>query len=357
MLTLLLTDPVKRMHWEKYAAASTYIWRCTPGATGYTPFKLMYGVDPPMPIDQLMQQDKLTEQQQTELSSYKEDMQDVYEKVRQIQRRASILQIIAKDKGQTCVHYQQGDLVRVFKSSTPKKYMDDHFTYARVVKHNPGNNYMKVTILRYGKWVTDRVHLRNVLPATRYTEKCWTTPDTNNISEQPPTVDDSTSVVGVPLTVDDSTSVVGRQSTSLKPGMYAVIPATCWADIVRDGYEFGYGKCLRIYTKNDVSYAVLHRYGNYSAKFQKSTQIHPGWLDPRDKRYVFCKKPPTTRYQQLVNVVQETETKDHPIRVQDLTIVFDNLTKKGHVPPEVVDRIRHKYPMAYPGPVPSYPSA
>ena len=118
-----------------------------------------------------------------------------------MQRRASILQIIAKDKGRTHVQYQQGDLVKVFKSSTPKKY-DDRFTYARVVKHNPGDNHMKVTILRYGKWVADRVHLRNVVPATRYAEQCWITPDTDNIPEQPPfqkTVDDSTSVVGAPL--------------------------------------------------------------------------------------------------------------------------------------------------------------
>ena len=151
--------------------------------------------------------------------------------------------------------------------------------------------------------------------------------------------------------------MVGEQITPLKPGMYAVIPATCWADILRDGYEFGYGRCLRIYTKDDVSYAVLHRYGNYTAKLQKSTQIHPGWLDPRDKRYVFCKKPPTARYQELVTVFQETKTKNYPIKVQDLTIVFDDLTKNGQVPPEVINRIRHKYPTAYPGPAPSYPLA
>ena len=326
------------MHWEKYALASTYIWRCTPGATGYTPFKLMYGVDPPMPIDQLMQQDKLTDQQAKEVSSYKEDMQDVYEKVRQIQRRASILQIIAKDRGQTQVQYQQGDLVRVYKTATPKKYIDDHFTYARVLVHNPGDNHMKVTILRYGSWVTDRVNLRNVLPASVYSEKCWITPDTDNIPEPPPH-----------RAADDSTSVVGEHNTILKKGMYAVIPATCWADILRDGYEFGYRKCLRTYTDNGVSYAVLHRYGNYTAKFQKSTQIYPGWLDHRDKRYVFCKNPPTARYQELVNVDQQTETtKDYPIRVRDLTIVFENLTQKSRVPPEVISRVRHKYPTAYP---------
>ena len=104
---------------------------------------------------------------------------------------------------------------------------------------------MKVTIRRYGSWVTDRVNLRNVLPAPVYSEKCWITPDTDNIPEPPPhrAADDSTSVVGVPLTADDSTSVVGEQNTTLKRGMYAVIPATCWADILRDGYEFGYGKC------------------------------------------------------------------------------------------------------------------
>merc|ERR1712127_909121 len=92
--------------------------------------------------------------------------------------------------------------------------MDDHFTYARVVKHKPGDNHMKVTILRYGKWVADRVHLRNVVPATRYAEQCWITPDTDNIPEQPP----------FQKTADDSTSVVGEPAASLEPGMYAVIP-------------------------------------------------------------------------------------------------------------------------------------
>ena len=89
---------------------------------------------------------------------------------------------------------------------------------------------------------------------------------------------------------------------------------------------------------------VFQRYGNLHGKLGNHS-LFPGWIDPKDLRYVYCAKPPTTRYIPYTNEgVESLQLLATVIPVSQLKICFKQLVS-GRIPTLVQNRLSQLYPV------------
>lgn len=338
-LSLLLLQPERRNNWTSYIAPILFCWRSSSTNNGYSPFKMLFNVDPPNPIDFVLQRKGLQTEEKQNQSTFHAELQQIYTNVRKISARNAILQAIYKNTTLKEVQYQKNDLVRVWKRGIPDKF-DAYFVFARIIEHKPGSGSARVQIFNRGKWINDTARIRNIAPVTPYsTEYITTAPMKYSVSKIPPKIDETTNIQK--KTVKQPTKVQQSPSVQVGIGKFVIIDAQHWDDVFRDNLQYTVAKCLEIYIENNIQYGIFQRYGN--TRLQNTNQkLYPGVIDHKDNKYSFPKKQGNRRC--YTNALQSYGIPLKPIRLDDISITFDKLTKTTMLPSSVIDLLHQRFP-------------
>ena len=108
----------RKKDWKEYLVPLTHAYNCTPHAsTGYSPYELLFGRCPRLPVDVQFGLDKLTDQQTSPYSEYvrnlRRRMMEAWRLARKHQELASARQKQVFDHRQRGVKLQVGDMVLV----------------------------------------------------------------------------------------------------------------------------------------------------------------------------------------------------------------------------------------------------
>ena len=249
-------------------------------------------------------------------------MTDVYEEVRKIRQRSSVLQTVYKNIGQKSIKYEPGDLVRIWIKSSK---MDRYYTVGRIVEHLDNVGFAQVKIMRYGKWRTEHVRVTNMAPYTPYTDDYFTSaPEKYSISQEPPQNDQHE--VEQKLPQDELAPEPTKGVLTCKVDDFVVIPAHLWMDIELDKLPYSIAKCLSVYTEKNITFGIFQRYGNYYGKRGITQQQKPGYIDRKDKKYFYTLSP-KSRSLPYSNDLQALGLPKMPIMIRDITIVFRFLNR------------------------------
>ena len=131
---------------------------------------------------------------------------------------------------------------------------------------------------------------------------------------------------------------------------FVVIPAVNWDDIQRDRFEYTIAKCVDIQIDDQQQkHGIFWRYGNYSGKAGITRKIFPGFIDPKDMKYVYESVKSQRRYVPYTNDLSHLKAyvKLKKIYLQDLSLCFPELDKNC-VPIAVQNEIDKIFPSYHP---------
>ena len=336
-LSLLILKPERRLRWKRFLDPILYCFRNSSGSVGYSPFKIMYGLNPPNPIDVLFDVAQ-PEEFKIHNSAFRQEMTEIYKEVRKIRQRAAILQTIYKNLGQKYVKYEAGDLVRIWLQN----HKDDrYYTVGRIIDHPKDSGFAWVKMLRYGKWHKDRVRIQNMKPYNMYSDEHFTSaPEKYSVSQKPPEINEEDRTPK-PTEIKHDPQIIDKQVVC-KKGDFVVIPADLWVDIERDKMSYSIAKCLLVQVKDNVSYGIFQRYGNYQGKQGVTQKLYPGYIDRKDSKYFYSKRK-NAKAIPYTNQIKQLKLPEVPIRLQDILVVFPQLQYE-HVPKETQTLIDKLFP-------------
>ena len=337
VLTMIIMQPERRSKWNEYLAPVSYCWRCSTINGSYSPFKMLFGVSPPNPIDLLLEIDQETKENHT--SKFKKELVEVYQDVRRIQQRSTILQTMYKNVGQRNVQYQPEDIVLV--SYVHKKLKGKpSYKMARIIKHHPNSSTASVLIKKHGKWEMDSVKIGNLSPYIPYSAQDFTTaPNKRGVAEQPPVISQTDTTKLKTNLWDD---IATKSGMECRVGDFVIIPADAWDDIKRDGLVYSVAQCVRIYQEIANWCGEFQRYGNYSGKLGFNRTQLPGYIDSKDHKYVYAKNSQKKKY---TNLLVDLGIPNKIIHLKSLTLAFTKLTKSNAVPQRVQEEINKLFPL------------
>jgi hypothetical protein len=227
-----------------------------------------------------------------------------------------------KNLGQKHVQYETGDLVRVWLQN----HKDDrYYTVGRIIEHPKNSGYAWVKMLRYGKWHKDRVRIQNMKPYDMYSDEHFTSaPEKYSVSEKPPNINKE-DMLPEPLEVKHDVQIADKRLVC-KKGDFVVIPADLWVDIERDKMTYSIAKCLLVQVRDNISFGIFQRYGNYLGKQGITDKLHPGYIDKKDSKYFYTERK-TSKSIPYTNYIRQLKLPEVPIsyitgcsyRVSDVT--------------------------------------
>ena len=94
--------------------------------------------------------------------------------------------------------------------------------------------------------------------------------------------------------------------------------------------------------KNNVSYGIFQRYGNYQGKQGVTQKLYPGYIDRKDSKYFYSKRK-NAKAIPYTNQIKQLKLPEVPIRLQDILVVFPQLQYE-HVPKETQTLIDKLFP-------------
>ena len=357
-LTLMILKPERRLNWRNYINPVLSCFRSSVSAAhGYTPFKLVFGIDPVNLVDVMLEIQQERDGKISQ-SSYRSEMTSIYKDVRLIRQRSQVLQSIYKNIGHSAVFYEPNDIISVWRTATPGK-TEVRKVVGRVVFHQPGQATLRAKMRIRGSWIEESVRVQNVQPYCPYSNEYFTSaPDKFSVTPEPPSIYDSDVGVDIlkpPVSVPSSSKhelpihVTGGSQFSVHD--FVVVPALFWDDIQRDRFDYAIAKCVEIRVDDDnQKHGIFVRYGNYSGKVGITRKIFPGFIDPKDMKYVYESKASQQRYVPYTNDL--SHVKAHlplkKIYLKDLSLCFPELTSSKCVPPLVQLEIDKIYPTFHP---------
>jgi len=174
-----------------------------------------------------------------------------------------------------------------------------------------------------------------------YSDEHFTSaPEKYSVSQKPPNINEE-DMLPEPLEVKHDVQIVDKRLVC-KKGDFVVIPADLWVDIERDKMSYSIAKCLLIQVRNNITFGIFQRYGNYLGKQGITDKLHPGYIDKKDSKYFYTERK-TSKTIPYTNHVQQLKLPEVPIRLQDVPIVFPTL-QHNHVPKEIQLKIDKLFP-------------
>ena len=336
-LSLLILKPERRYKWKRYVSPVLYYFRSSTGTSGYSPFQMLYGFNPPNPIDILFDVTRPDEYKIHD-SAFRKEMAEIYCCVRKIRQRATVLQTIYKNLGQKFVKYEPDDLVRIWIKTSK---VDRFYTVGRVVEHPENAGFARVKVMKYGKWQTEHIRISNIAPYTPYTDEYFTSaPEKYSITEEPPQIVQQDLEQKLPET--KSVPKLVAQELTCQVGNFVVIPADLWVDIETDRLPYSIAKCLSVYKEDNLTFGIFQRYGNLHGKMGTTRQQKPGFIDRRDKKYFYTITPKSQSIP-YSNDLTKLGLPKVPIRLTKIPIVFPGLHRHC-VPAETQKLIDELFP-------------
>jgi hypothetical protein len=173
-ISLVLLAPHRRNHWEEYVDPIMMCYRSRYGEVGYSPNKIMFGIDSPNPFD-ILSDSKKSEESKSYSSAFRQEHIDVLKATREIIRRSNVIHNMYKRLGQTRVQYKEGDIVLIYNVAEPDKASPRHSTIGIIVKHDINKGYAIVKVQKWGQWHTDTERVSNLKPYLPYSREYFTT--------------------------------------------------------------------------------------------------------------------------------------------------------------------------------------
>ena len=348
-LTLLILKPERRLNWRNYINPVLSCFRSSVSAShGYSPFRILYGLDSIKQIDVMLENEKENMGQPNQ-SDYRQQEVEIYKDIRIIRQRSQVLQSVYKNLGHSAVSYEPNDIISIWRTAMPGK-IEARKVIGRVVYHQHGQGSLRAKVKVRGSWIEESVRVQNCQPYYPYSTEYFTSaPEDFSITKEPPTIYDNDPPVAIPKPIvsrpartESELPVYITIGSQCSVHDFVVIPALFWNDIQRDRLDYSIAKCVEIrMDEENHKYGIFIRYGNYSGKVGNSRPIYPGWIDPKDMKYVYQSSKSQSRYVPYTNDL--SHVKLHvalkKIYLADIPLCFPELTSKHCVPPDVQQQI------------------
>lgn len=104
--------PEKKRRWPEHLAELVYAYNVTPhSSTGYSPFHLLFGIQPHLPIDALLGQDPDADQGQDWLNAHKERLRDAHLRAKEYAERKAADRVTQQEEKVYCPAVEVGQYV------------------------------------------------------------------------------------------------------------------------------------------------------------------------------------------------------------------------------------------------------
>ena len=325
-MSLILLAPHRRNHWEEYLDPIMMCHRSRYGEVGYSPNKLLFGIDSPNPFE-IVSDRKKAEEGKTYSSAFRQEHIDVLKSVREIHRRSTMLHTMYKRMGQDKVEYKEGDIVLVYNISKPDKASPRHSTVGMIIKHDKGKGYAIVKVQKWGRWHIDTERVSNLKPYIPYSHEHFTTAPGKytDVSAPPLSGYDETSPSPTELKEERQTEnyvpIITEEKKGCYVGCFVVLPAKVWLDISHDKMPYSIARCIEI---RNEEYGVFQRYGNLHGKLGYTRKLFPGYIHKYDKKY-FYQEVARKDAIPYTNDLTDLGLPEQPILLKDVPFVFKTL--------------------------------
>ena len=305
--------------WDEYVDQILFAYRCSVNSTtGYSPFYLLYGRHPRLPLDSVFQKpnDHNATKETPDVAS---KLFRVYNEVRQRQERAALLNKRRRDENRYDVRYEPGDLVLFYESSSaplpfrhvdttaqrkhrhrfvPRKLQYKWSGPHRVVRRLPVSNHNNCYVIHHNRRGEVVANVTCLYPYTPYDDGCLPGPDDavqTDVAEPP------TSSSGNESSTDN---VVYSKGDLVVVGLSD--PDLPWA----------VAKILSRDSPDSSSEFTIQWYGNIYDNFLGIQR--PGWIDGKGVAY-YKDKPQHPSHQPYTNFTDASGDDGHtPITTKNL---------------------------------------
>ncbi|KAK3532108.1 hypothetical protein QTP86_008372 [Hemibagrus guttatus] len=104
--------PDKKRRWPEYLPELVYAYNVTPHAsTGYSPYYMLFGRQPHLPVDTLLGQEPVSEKEPTWLTVHRERLQDAHSRAREYTKRKAADRVAKHKSGVYCPEVAVGQQV------------------------------------------------------------------------------------------------------------------------------------------------------------------------------------------------------------------------------------------------------
>lgn len=103
--------PEKKRRWPEYLPELVYAYNVTPHSTGYSPYYLLFGVKPRLPVDALLGRECVSDNKQDWLSVHQERLRQAHERAREYSEQKAAERIALQHDKVYCPPVDNGQLV------------------------------------------------------------------------------------------------------------------------------------------------------------------------------------------------------------------------------------------------------
>ncbi|XP_059403406.1 uncharacterized protein LOC132136882 [Carassius carassius] len=158
--------PDKKRKWPEYLPELVYAYNVTPhSSTGYSPYYMLFGMQPHLPVDALLGQEPVFEKEPAWLSVHKEQLRDVHTRARAYAERKAADRVTKRESGVYCPEVEVGQQVYLRYCPQGRNKIQDAWapTAYKVVEVH-GTTY---TVEPVGGGPAKRVHISDIRPCSR----------------------------------------------------------------------------------------------------------------------------------------------------------------------------------------------
>ncbi|XP_016323325.1 uncharacterized protein LOC107673957 [Sinocyclocheilus anshuiensis] len=158
--------PDKKQKWPEYLPELVYAYNVTPhSSTGYSPYYMLFGMQPHLPVDALLGQEPVQEKEPAWLSVHKERLRDAHTRAREYAERKAADRVAKRESGVYCPEVAVGQQVFLrYRPPGRNKIQDAWAPTAYKVVEVHGTTYT-VEPVRGGP--AKRVHRSDIRPCPR----------------------------------------------------------------------------------------------------------------------------------------------------------------------------------------------
>lgn len=158
--------PDKKRKWPEYLPELVYAYNVTPhSSTGHSPYYMLFGRQPHLPVDALLGQEPVREKEPTWLTVHRDRLQDAHSRARDYAERKAAERVARHEKGVFCPEVSVGQHVYLrHRPPGRNKIQDAWAPEPYQVVEVQGTTYMVEPV---GGGPAKRVHRSNIRPCPR----------------------------------------------------------------------------------------------------------------------------------------------------------------------------------------------
>jgi hypothetical protein len=319
--------------WDQYLDCAVYVYRCSTNfTTGHSPFYSLYGQHPIRPMNYMLNMD---EKKYDSNFGYTEDIlktfREVYVHIHENQKAQAIANMRLNKK--KYIAYKVGDIVNVWNKHSPGK-LDWRFRGPFVIEKKNNDNSYTVKLGQYktgpnkGQDIRKNVSVRHLQLYQPFSDKIL---DTSTSNEE--------------AVAENSQAWDHDDPDTIEKDTFCIIPFWGWSEIQNEPDTlWSTAKILEVHDKKttgkDHTTLLVHRYGHDSGN--STEKQRPGWINKHSRKHRYRADPEGQFTIPYTNSFATPNFKyEYEIRAEDIVYHGFHLTREGHVPPEILERIEN----------------